>query len=167
MATISDSLQKQLLENKDLVLQVLPIIHKIKESRPEITKNELLEVDGVVEKAIDALEGVSAEIKESMKSFPLLSMLIDALEDNSIDKLMLVVSDSVITESNVDKVVDIIIPDAIEQKIPVEIRTSIVKMILGALKDLLTSCINKKSVAVATGPTRRSPDEPPPLEVCS
>jgi hypothetical protein len=152
MASITDTLKKELLDNKDLVFHVLPIIHKLKESQPEITKNELLEAGGVVEKAIDALEGVSAEIKESMKSFPLLSMLIDALADNSIEKLMLIVSDSVITESNVDKAIDIIIPDGIEQKIPVEIRKSVIKIILAAAKkiigNLLHGCMNKKAVNV-------------------
>ena len=155
-AILPETLKKQLLDNKDLVIHLLPMIHKIKSANPDMSRDELLAVDGILEKAIDSLESVPQELKESMKSYPLLSMLVDALNGAfTIDKLMLIVS-----ESHVDELVDAVVPDSIENKIPVEVRKSVIKMIVTALKNILTGCMSKKAVAVS------ATNDMPPLEKC-
>lgn len=149
---IPENLIKQITENKALVVHLIPMIHQIKQTHSTLTKNELLEVDGVIEKAIDALEGVTVEVKESMKSFPLLTVLLDVYDfiekgEITIDKVMLLVSP---TEEMVDKAVDVIIPDTVEKHIPVEVRKSIIKAIFASITHAIKSCTSKNAISVAT-----------------
>ena len=148
---LPDNLVKQIVDNKALVVHLIPIIHQIRQANSALTKNELLESDGAIEKAIDALEGVTVEVKESMKSFPLLTILLDVYDfiekgEITIDKVMLLASP---TEEIVDQTIDVIIPDSIEKHIPVEMRKSLIKAIVASIARAIKSCTGKNAVNVA------------------